>query len=203
MPYSLAEKYESNTYPPNKHLFTESHLPKGVFYIESGRVKMAVKGKQIVQLAGSGEWIGLDYLFSEKPYQQSAITMESTKVVFIPIDDFRAELSNSRELLKNLFQNINKRVEEVQEWGTLLMQQKTELRVVNALLLIKEKFGIDEKNFLRLQLTPKELSYLASTTRTTVYRILSRLKRAGIIKVRRTKIMLLKEDILQNMHQLR
>lgn len=203
MTAQLLSKYQSYTYPPGKQLFTESHYPQGVYFIESGMVKMAVKGNQIVQLAGAGEWVGLDYLFSDTPYQQSAIAMEQSKVVFLPLEDLKEELRQSMSLLKTIFQNINKRLEEVQEWGTLLVQQKTELRVVHALLLIKEKFGVDQKNFLHLQLSPKNLAYLASTTRTTVYRILSRLKRANVIRSEGDKISLLREDILQNMHQYR
>lgn len=187
-------------YPVGKQLFAEQHIPKGVYFIHSGKVKMAVQGKHIVQLAGAGEWLGLDYLFSDVPYQQSAVVMEAAQVSFVPLEELKKELGNSLELLKILFQNINKRMAEVQEWGTLLVQQKTEIRVANILLLIKEKFGCDDRNYLNINLTPKTLAFLASTTRTTVYRILSRLKRADVIKTDGNKMAILKQEVLENMH---
>lgn len=200
MPYCIAEKYKLQGYPVGKQLFTEQHIPKGVYYIHSGKVKMAVQGKHIVQLAGEGDWVGLDYLFSDLPYKQSAVVIEEARVSFLPLEDLKEELGNSLELLKILFQNINRRMEEVQEWGTLLVQQKTEIRVANILLLIKEKFGCDERNYLNINLTPKTLAFLASTTRTTVYRILSRLKRADVIRTDGNKMAILKQEVLENMH---
>ncbi len=80
------------TYPKDAVLFVEGQLPRGVFVLCSGRVKLTMTsadGKCIlVRIAEAGEMVGLPGTLSGSPYEVTAETLEPVQANFIPREAF-------------------------------------------------------------------------------------------------------------------
>jgi len=81
-------RYEPRDYPAGSLLFDQGHEPAGIFLLRAGRVKLYVSsatGKTIVlQIAGSGEVLGLSSAVSGVPYECAAQTVGPCRLRFIP-----------------------------------------------------------------------------------------------------------------------
>jgi CRP/FNR family transcriptional regulator len=87
--------------PRGETLFQEGRLPRGVFVICHGRVKMSVcseAGKRLMlRVAGPGEVLGLSATMSGKPYEMTAEALDPSQVAFIKRKDLMRFLKENRE----------------------------------------------------------------------------------------------------------
>jgi len=88
----LAAITSASSYPKGATLFVEGQVPRGVFILCSGRVKLSTTsadGKTlIVRIADQGELLGLPATVTEKPYELTAEVIEPTQANFIPRQEF-------------------------------------------------------------------------------------------------------------------
>jgi len=79
-------------YLPDVLLFEEGEKPAGVFLLRSGRVKLGVRsrhgGQFLLEVAGTGEMLGLSASVSGRPYEITARTITPVEAVFVPREDF-------------------------------------------------------------------------------------------------------------------
>ena len=82
-------------------LFHEGRLPRGIFVLCEGRVKLSVcseHGKRLMlRVAGPGEVLGLSATMSGKPYELTAEVMDNVQVAFIKRKDLLKFLRDHRE----------------------------------------------------------------------------------------------------------
>jgi CRP/FNR family transcriptional regulator len=80
------------------------------------------------------------------------------------------------------------------------MSQKTvKQRVAEALLYIKNSFGIDDKGFLLLTLSRDDIASVVGTATESCIRILSEFKKKKYIKTEGKQIGIINEKALQDM----
>src|SRR5215469_16528944 len=88
----LAAITSPSSYPKGATLFVEGQLPRGVFVLCTGRVKLSTTsadGKTlIVRIADPGEVLGLPATLTEKPYELTAEVIEPTQANFIPTQEY-------------------------------------------------------------------------------------------------------------------
>jgi CRP/FNR family transcriptional regulator len=79
-------------YAADALLFEEGEKPAGIFLLRSGRVKLGVRsrhgGQFLLEVAGSGEMLGLSACISGRPYEISAKTITPCEAVFVPREAF-------------------------------------------------------------------------------------------------------------------
>jgi CRP/FNR family transcriptional regulator, cyclic AMP receptor protein len=82
-------------------LFQEGRLPRGIYVLCEGRVKLSVcseNGKRLMlRVAGPGEVLGLSATMSGKPYEITAEILDSAQVAFIKRKDLLRFLKDHRE----------------------------------------------------------------------------------------------------------
>ena len=82
-------------------LFHEGRVPRGIFVLCEGRVKLSVcseHGKRLMlRVAGPGEVLGLSAAMSGKPYELTAETMDMAQIAFIKRKDLLKFLRDHRE----------------------------------------------------------------------------------------------------------
>ncbi|MGZ4787020.1 MAG: Crp/Fnr family transcriptional regulator [Terriglobales bacterium] len=87
--------------PRGEALFHEGRLPRGIFVLCEGRVKLSVcseHGKRLMlRVAGSGEVLGLSATMSGKPYELTAEVLDNAQVAFIKRKDLLKFLRDHRE----------------------------------------------------------------------------------------------------------
>ena len=88
----LAAITSASSYPKGATLFVEGQVPRGVFILCSGRVKLSTSsadGKTlIVRIADPGEVLGLPATVTEKAYELTAEVIEPTQANFITRQEF-------------------------------------------------------------------------------------------------------------------
>lgn len=82
-------------------LFQEGRLPRGVFVLCEGRVKLSVcseNGKRLMlRVAGPGEVLGLSATMSGKPYEITAEALDKAQIAFVKRKDLLRFLRDHRE----------------------------------------------------------------------------------------------------------
>jgi CRP/FNR family transcriptional regulator len=87
--------------PRGEALFHEGRVPRGIFVLCGGRVKLSVSsenGKRLMlRVAGPGEVLGLSATVSGKPYELTAEVLDPAQVAFIKRKDLLRFLRDHRE----------------------------------------------------------------------------------------------------------
>lgn len=159
-------------------IFHENGNPLGIYCINEGKVKVVRSGtegrEQIVRLIRNGDIFGYRALFSNTRYNASAIALEDSNVCFIPKDTFfnvlRSNSNLSIALMKMLSQELGKAEQNI----TDLAQKTVKERIAEALLFLKETYGVEEDGAtLNVSLSREDIANLVGTATETVIRLLS------------------------------
>jgi CRP/FNR family transcriptional regulator, polysaccharide utilization system transcription regulator len=108
----LNEFKACNHYKKNQGLFLEGSIPRGVYCINKGKVKVFALGdegkEQIIQVAGKGEILGFRSIFGGEPYKVSATTLEDANICFIHRDSFLSIIDTNAAFRNELFKEFSK-----------------------------------------------------------------------------------------------
>jgi len=96
LPASALQTFENikyaTAYPQGAVLFVEGQMPRGIFVLCKGTVKLSINSPSgrtmIVKLAEPGEVLGLSATISGKPYEVTAETIDPCQVNFVKREDF-------------------------------------------------------------------------------------------------------------------
>jgi CRP/FNR family transcriptional regulator len=72
-------------------------------------------------------------------------------------------------------------------------------RLADTLLQLKKQFGINKEGFIDIRLTRQDIASYAGTTYETIFRMMTELKKARIIKVSGKNIAIANEEKLQQL----
>ena len=186
-----------------KLIFKEGEIPKGVFYIEKGAVKLYKMGfnkkEQILRFAKEGDLIGYRALLSEEEHGTSAEAMNPVQVSFIPSKIFHKLLMTNPKLSYAFLQKISYELGEYSNTITLLAQKTVRERLAEILFLLDKKMGRDPEGFIRLTLTREEIANLIGTATESAIRLISEFKSDGLIEVEGRNIKVLNPDRLKKL----
>jgi len=127
-----------------------------------------------------------------QPYPVDAIAAADAVVVRIPTSAFQALLKRNPAFLEDSLCLFCDRLRQVEHKGCV-MHDPVERRLAEALVSLQKKFGD------RIPLTKQELAELANTTVETTIRILSRLKKQGVVRSSRGSTTIVKPERLQQL----
>jgi CRP/FNR family transcriptional regulator len=177
-------------YPGGALLFNEGQMPRGVYLLCRGQVKLtitAADGKALIlRIAEPGEVLGLHATVSGTPYEMSGETLHPCQINFIKRDDFlkflREHGDACMQAARHLSDNCQSAFEQIRALGLSHSAREKLARV----LLEWAANGEQTKEGLRvkLALTHEEIAQMIGTSRETVTRILTefRTKRLAVIK---------------------
>lgn len=152
----------------------------GLFFIHKGKAKVLKTGiygrEQILRFVQDGEIIGHRGFGISKTYSISAVALENTVLCNFTTETLN-EMFNSipkltYELMIFYAEELNRSETKVKTTAQMTVREK----VIDTLLYIHRKFGENQKNYLNLQLSRKEIADFAGTTDEQVIRTISSLK---------------------------
>ena len=163
----------------------------GLFFLLKGKVKVFRTGingrEQIVRFAKDGEIIGHRGFGTEEYYPICALALEDSLLCYFSKEQLQEMLRESPGLTYDLMlfyaNELNKSEAKVKNLSQMTVRE----RVIDSLLYIYRKFG-QHKGFLKIGLSRKEYADYAGTTEEQVIRVLSALKKEGLIDTRGRKI---------------
>ncbi|MBP7822092.1 MAG: Crp/Fnr family transcriptional regulator [Saprospiraceae bacterium] len=183
---ALVKKYKF--YKRGEELFKEGTYPKGLFCVQSGKIKVSQIGpdgkEQIVHLISSGNIMGHRAIFSDDHYSCSAIAMEDSHVCFIPKADFSKMLDTNPKLVLKIAHLLSVELKEAEQKITFMAQQPVKERLAQVLNKLIDRYGFKEDNCtINLTIKREDIANLAGTSRETATRLLYDLQHLNIIEL--------------------
>jgi CRP/FNR family cyclic AMP-dependent transcriptional regulator len=186
---SLDEACHHSVMPAGVLLFVEGQTPRGVFILCSGMVKLSTTSKEgkmlILKQAEAGEVLGLSAASAGTNYEMSAETASPCQLNFIGRQDFMALLQSESEVgmraalwLSREFQGAYRDIHD-------LVLARSSSGKLARLLLSCAPTGIQasEELHLRSSMTHEEMAQRIGSSRETVTRLLSDLKKKRLIRL--------------------
>lgn len=188
-------------YKKGEALFQEGAHPRGLFCVQSGKIKVAQSGsdgkEQIVHLIHDGNTMGHRAIFGDDIFSCSAVAMEDSHVCFIPKNPFYKMVESNSKLAINIAQLLSNELKDAERKITNTAQRPMKDRVAEALLILKKNYGFEEDlQTLNIKIKREELANIAGTTRETVTRILYEFQEQNILFLIGKKIKILNEELL-------
>lgn len=201
----LAENREIRHYRKKDKIFNEGELPRHIFHIKSGKIKIFRtndEGRElIVALIGPGELFGYLALLQGRDYPESAVAMADTELSLIPSEDFYSLIYNDRDVAGHFLKLLSGDLLNTEGQLIDLAYNSVRKRVADALIHLKSRYDKDENEQFTIAILRDDLANMVGTAKETVIRMLSDFKEEKLIEVKGSKITILDEKALENMWQ--
>lgn len=189
----LASVSREKRYAKGETIFHEGQPAEAVCIVKEGRVHLMkfLEGGQASTtcVMTAGETFCCLPALDRKPYPVDAVAAVDSTVVRIPTGAFHELLQANPQFLQDSLCLFCGRLRDV-EHKSCAIYESVEQRLAQTLMTLSKKFGPT------IPLTKHELAELANTTVETAIRILSQLKKQGIIKSSRGSTTIVKPDKL-------
>ncbi len=183
-------------------IFREGENVPGMYFVYNGTFKVHKKWgdkELIVRFAKKGNIVGHRGLGNELVYPVSGTAIEASTVCFIDIGFFKASLKVNPDFLYELMMFFSEELKVSERKMRNMAHMPVKGRIANALLLLKEKFGLTAGGNIDITLTRQDLASYAGTTYETVFRVLNDFSESNIVKLFDKEITILNEEKLQSM----
>lgn len=180
-----------------EQIYREEDYANYLYYIVSGKVK-SIKtdsyGKNYVTgIHTQGAFFGYLTMLNDQEYHETAIAMEDTRIALIPKMDFISLVRSSNSLATKFIQMLSENVLEKEERLLQLAYTPVRERVADALLKHQQKGNSMNFHPVISNISREDLAGIVGTTKESLIRMLSDLKREGIIQSEGSEITILDE----------
>ncbi len=129
----------ATAYPEGAVLFVEGQMPRGIFVLCKGSVKLSINSPSgrtvIVKLAEPGEVLGLSASISGKPYEVTAETLDPCQVNFVKREDFLHFLKDDVEACFKVAEQLSEKYHNAcKEAGALGLSHSAAEKLAKLLL---------------------------------------------------------------------
>jgi len=199
----LSAENDIRKYKKKDEIYSESHYPKGLFFIKKGKVKTYRANEQgkefITGLYKEGDFFGYLALLEEEKYSDTATTLEDAEICLIPKDDFYSLLYKNSEVSKKFIKIISDNLQEKEEQLVKLAYNSVRKRVAEALITLYNRYKKEEEDNFSINISREDLANLAGTATETTIRTLSDFKEENLIEIKGSTITILNSDKLAKM----
>ncbi|HNR19290.1 MAG TPA: response regulator [Bacteroidia bacterium] len=194
----FTEGKKTKFFRKKEHVYREGDIPRGLFYLNKGKLKVYKVheyGKElIISLLNEGDFFGYTSLLEEHDYNESVQAIEDVEIVFIPKEDFVEQIFNNREISKKFVQLLTHNVTEKQNQLLNLAYSSVRKRVASALLLLQKRFKKTESQSpYSMSFSREDLASIAGTATESLIRTLSDFKDEKLIEIKEGKIVLIND----------
>lgn len=185
------------------HVFLQGDTLENVYFIYDGKIKIYksdINGKeQIVAIAKKGEMFPHVGFFRKGDYPAYAEVLESSTLITIPISKFETVLIENPELCIKVFKVLGEKIVDLQNRLEEQILNNTYEQIVKLLIRLAQKHGKEQEDgtiLLKSEFTNKDLANMIGTTRETISRTLTKMKKDELIEVDDEGNMIVDVDIL-------
>lgn len=168
----------------NMNIINEGHPNLGIFFIQSGKVKVYSTGinerQQIVRFANPGHILG-HRSFEKEVYQLGAKAMDDSTVCFVENKVLDGLFEANPKLVLGLMKFYSQELRKIEIRMKSLGQMNTREKISEALLLLMENFGLNEKNKLNVSFTREDIANIAGTNAEQIMKQLTAFENEGFI----------------------
>ena len=203
-PQALAEFDALGTHiavPSGATLFFETQPARSVYILCSGHVKLTTSSKDgktlLVRIARPGDVLGLSAAIAGTPYEITAQTLDPAQVKSFQRQDFLCFIERYIEGSIHTAKMLNKEYREaLSDAVRLALSNSIAARVARLLLAMTSEQDGPKPRF-NMSLTHEDLANMLGTTRESVTRVLSEMKRKEIIAIQGVSLTILRKSALE------
>ncbi|KAB2333132.1 Crp/Fnr family transcriptional regulator [Cytobacillus depressus] len=188
----LDKRISRKAFKKGDQIISEFDKAEGVFFVHSGIVKLTKEDNQgnemITCIKKKGEIFAEACLFNAEGtcYPATATMIQDGQLYFLKTKDLEQEFLVSPEMAVQMIRYMS---EQLRDFTTILRDialLDVYMKTIRTLERLALKFGANHCNRMHIELpiTVQEFSTLVGTTRESVSRVFSKLKKDGIIEVR-------------------
>ena len=188
-----------------ENLMTEGNSINGLYCIRDGKgklTKLNTNGKeQIIKFVKGGDILGHRSILSEELVGLNAIALEDMHVCFIPKGDILDTIRENNNFSLHMMQNISHQLNEANTSISQMAQKPVKDRLAETLIHLEEMFGLDNEGCIDVFLTREEIANTIGTATESAIRLLSNLKKDGVIDLIGKKIKIVNKNTLKNLSE--
>ncbi|WP_372744463.1 Crp/Fnr family transcriptional regulator [Lutibacter sp.] len=188
-----------------ENLLTEGMAINGLYCIRDGKGKMTklnTNGKeQIIKFIKGGDILGHRSILSEELVGLNAIALEDMHVCFIPKGDILDAIKENSNFSLDLMRNISQQLNDANTSISQMAQKPVKDRLAETLIYLEEIFGVDNEACIDVILTREEIANTIGTATESAIRLLSNLKKDGVIDLIGKKIKIINKNSLKNISE--
>ena len=184
----LARRCVTKAFPSGHVLFTTGEECRGLYMIESGRVRIyrtdLTGREQVLHIEGPGRTVAELPMFDGGPYPASAVTIEPCNLVFLPRAAFEFLYRSQPDIAHAIIRALGKRLRHLVHLTETLAFRDVAARLAMLLVGYAERAGRETANGLEIELdrTQEELAHEIGTARESVSRAMKQLRHKGLIE---------------------
>lgn len=200
----ILEIARNRLYRQGTHLFMQGDPLTNVYFILNGKVKIYrtdMQGKeQIINVLGSGQMFPHQGFFRNDNYPAHAEILEEAVLVYIPIHLFEEFLITNPEVSVKVFRVLGDMIVDLHNRLEEQILHNTYEQIILLLLRLTKTHGKEigsDQIKLTTQFTNKDLANMIGSSRETVSRTLTQLKKNQLIQNDKTGNLVLNKEALQ------
>lgn len=168
-------------------IFTEGEQTKGIFFVQSGLVKVHKQWgsakELIVRFAKTGDIVGHRGLGDDHAYPVSSTALEHTVLCYVDLDFFLSTLKINTGYLYQLMLFYASELKESEKDMRNLAHMPVKGRIAQALLSLQKKFGVDSQHNIDVVLSRQDLASFVGASYETLFRLLNEMAGEKIIRL--------------------
>ncbi|MEH7176636.1 Crp/Fnr family transcriptional regulator [Neobacillus vireti] len=185
------------------HVFLQGDPLENVYFIYDGKIKVYksdIHGKeQIVAIMKKGEMFPHVGFFRKGDYPAYAEVLEPSTLIAVPISKFESVLIEYPELCIKVFKVLGEKIVDLQNRLEEQILNNTYEQIIKLLIRLAQKHGKELEDgtiLLKSEFTNRDLASMIGTTRETISRTLTKMKKDKLIEVDDRGDMILDIEIL-------
>ncbi|WP_010529924.1 Crp/Fnr family transcriptional regulator [Lentibacillus jeotgali] len=192
-------------YRHGTHIFMQGDPLTNVYFIHQGKIKIYktdFHGKeQIVNVLQPGDMFPHQGFFRQDDYPAHAEVLEDAVLIYIPIESFESYLVNHPEICVKLFRVLGDIIVDLQIRLEEKILHNTYEQIIMLLLRLAKSYGkktSDGMSKLKTRFTNRELANMIGSSRETVSRTLTQLKKQNMVVIDKSGAIILDTDALED-----
>ena len=199
----LIDNVSMKRFKKNEYIYYEDDIPEYLFCLAKGKVKIFKEGiggrPQIVRMVKPEGFFGYRAGFAGDQYSTSASAFEAVTICQIPLPIIKRIIRENNDVAFYFIKQLANLLRHADEQTVNLTQKHIRGRLAEALLRLKEKYGMEEdKMTLSISLSREDLANLSNMNTSNAIRTLSAFATENLIAIDGKHIKILEEEKLHS-----
>ena len=180
------------TYSKRDVIYREGSRHSGLYCVLKGIVKVYKIGgngkQQILRFAQKGDLIGYRSLLTNELACTSAKAYDETVLYHIPQHTIMELFQQNWFFTHEIMKFMCKELKESNMFITDIAQKSVRERAAEMLLVLKDEFGVDKHNALKITITREDLANMVGTVTESLIRVMSEFRNESLLELTGRKI---------------
>lgn len=190
-------------YDRNEYICKQGSSVTHAIYLVEGSAKLFIEGLNnrniTLYIITPDSYIGLLSFFETPYYSYSVKAIENSRICMVDIDTMKKLYAGNHDFLLKLNKAFGKSVKSILGKIITLNQKNIRGRIADSLLYLSELYKSDSFNML---LSRKELGELSAISEENAVRLLTELRKEGIINVTGKNITIVDKKLLRKISEI-